>query len=206
MSNYKFVFTVLTLFCVFCFAEARPGSLRRMVSLKNQKGYIRYETRVKNAVSTCSGEPKRISYLLKGNIPSGFVLYGSNRGFCFKYRCGDEVLIYPLITFFETPDSSRYISLHTLELGTEQCSNYYYYLSPRYTLLGRLYESLSSDYWWKVFPKNHIAYILKGDIAEIYVIGREKTILKMLSIIISGCETTEDFDTQWQSLNKQLSQ
>lgn len=135
MRNYKFIITVVTLLCVFCFAEARPGSLRRMVSLKNQKGYIRYETRVKNAVSTCSGEPKRISYLLKGNIPSGFVLYGSNRGFCFKYRYNDEILIFPITTFLETPDSSRQVSLHALELGTETCSNYYDYLSPRYTLL-----------------------------------------------------------------------
>lgn len=182
--------------------EAGAQIRNRDVVLDKTQDYYQYVTRVKCATYSCADEPVKYSCKLQGRLPLGITNYGFSKGFCFKYKGKDEVLIMPRIHQTKTPDSPLTIMLHRIDSGTDYCVDNYDTISPYYTLWERLYYGDGGR--WKEFPKDHVAFILRGDIAEIYVIARREKLLNMLSVIISGCHTTKEFDLLWAQLQENL--
>lgn len=171
----------------------KPRKLHEDIQLEKKEGYYIYTTKKMCALSTCSDEPDRYSHCLKGHLPRGIRMYGFSKGFCFRYNNRNEVIIIPKLTETELSKTPQTVSLLELETG-QYCMDNYDSLCPDYTLFDRLFSPKHK------FPIDHIAYILRGDIADIYVIARKENMIEMLSIIISGCKGTDDFLSQWHSI------
>lgn len=174
-----------------------PSRLHSQVQLKEEKEYNLYSTNCKCSVSFGKEEPALYSYHLKGRLPKGITSYGFAEGYSFKYDGRGEIIISPIVNQAETPEIPYKITLQDIELGTEYCSSYYYAISPCYTLWEKIWGRVVNR-GFKEYPKNHVAYILRGDIASIYVITRKEYVIDFLSVIVSGCNTTNDFDLLWK--------
>ena len=193
MRLFVYILTVL-LMSVFGSDIPKPQRLHEHIHLEKMDGYYIYTTKKICAQSSCSNEPIRYSRYLKGHLPRGIRLYGFSKGYCFRYKNRNEVMIIPKLTETEPLNTPQTITLLELEAG-DYCRAHYGSLCPEYTFFNRLFLPEHK------FPANHIAYILRGNIADIYVIARKGNMIKMLSIIVSGCEMTGEFASQLHNID-----
>ncbi len=175
----------------------KPQRLREHIQLEKQEGYYIYITKTNCTMVTCSNTPDLYAHRLKGHLPRGIRMYGFSKGFCFRYKNRNEVMIFPKLTERTPNNTPQTITLSDLETG-DYCIANYDSLCPEYTLFDRLFLPAHK------FPAGHIAYTLRGDMADIYVIARKEDMIEMLSIIISGCKGTDDFFMQWQSIKQKV--
>ena len=157
-----------------------------------------FETKTLFGIPAMEGDAQRLSYLIKGILPLDLKSYNvTGHGYSFQYPMRNEVIVEPIVfPIAECQSDAKEITLNELAI-----QKFFNDSSPHHSLWDMLIDSfhLWTDTYW-----NQSEYVLIGDIAIIYIRTSKNRALEYIRIIKSGCKTTEQFDSQYRLLEREL--
>lgn len=184
---------ILFLFPFFVSYSQRTIFNNKSIYVVEEDGCLFFETRLRCSKAAIEGDPEEDSFFIKGKLPLGLKRYTvTGHGYYFQYKKREDIWLEP-IPFLGGKGvcQAKTITLSRLELQE------IYYESPVFSRW---------DNWLKrmglrnSYPPHHVTCVLYGDFANYYVIAHEKNLLKILSVIVSGSQTTVQFDSQYDVL------
>ena len=186
--------TVLFLFitqllCMVAYGANGFRPLKGIVAFHKQRDAIEYTTIIRFEVSFSGEEAPKSSYLFTGRLPKGIRRGAVNpeHMLCFKYKHKNEILIKPKLFVSRTTDDYSRIVLISIEDATTFFHKTGISTFFRYGERGPI-------------PDTHVVLLLKGDIADMYIICRKEDVRPFLNVIASGCKVSEQFNNQWIGL------